>query len=575
MENAAPIARTTMGGFSEMIRPRSLVSRYFFISLIAAVVPLAAVGTLYDKYAQDMLKALTGQRLSAQLTATASRIGAFVDSRIYQLDTLSNYPSIDRTKGEENEIGAILRIEADVPDLYGIWFFDRFGSLARVIAGQAATGAPYGRGEQPALATLPRMKVGVTEIVGPVPPSDGMPGWFLMRQPLRNPLSGEENGAIALHVRLASVTELMGASELGELVQPILMAPGGQVFDTVGRPTRPVGELMSGPEIAPGWRVGLAIQPDALLGPFNKARHWLYMVVFVTVGALVVLFLRLSIKLRQRLRHLVVGADAVSAGRLDYRLPETGNDEINVVSHAFNAMSEKLSQSIARILSVEKMAVLGQFATGVAHEVRNPMAAIKTSVQALARNEPITERKEILIGVSSEIDRLSRVMEDLLDYGRPRSPSPTRVPVRDLFRHIEALITPEIERRELHFATMGDGELVMLADRDHVIQILLNLVVNAMQASCSGGAITLKAHGEGGWARIELMDTGAGIAEADLPQVMEPFFTTRASGTGLGLSICRQLVAVNGGTIDISSRAGEGTSVTLSLPLSPNGDESV
>jgi len=562
-------------GFRQMIRPRSLVSRYFFVSLIAAVVPLAAVGFLYDKYAQDMLKALTGQRLSAQLTATASRIGAFFDSRIYQLDTLSNYPSIDRTRGEENEIGAILRIEADVPDLYGIWFFDRDGALTRVIAGQAASGAPYGRGERPDPSRLPVMKVGATEIVGPVPPSDGMPGWFLMRQPLRNPLSGEASGSIALHVRLASVTELMGASELGDLVQPILMAPGGLVFDTVGRTTRPVGELMSGPEIAPGWRVALAIQPDALLGPFNQARHWLYMLVFASVVALIALFLRLSSKLRQRLRHLVIGADAVSAGMLDYRLPETGDDEINVVSHAFNAMSEKLSQSIDRILNVEKMAVLGQFATGVAHEVRNPMAAIKTSVQALARNEPVAERKEMLLGVSTEIDRLSRVMEDLLDYGRPRSPAPSRVPVRDLFRRIEALITPEIERRELHFATMGDGELVLLADRDHVMQVLLNLIVNAMQACREGDAITLKAHGEDGRALIEVADTGAGIAEADLPRVTEPFFTTRASGTGLGLSICHQLVAVNGGTMDIVSRAGEGTGVTLALPLSPNGDERV
>lgn len=558
-----------------MIRPRSLVSRYFFVSLIAAVVPLAAVGTLYDKYAQDILTSLTGQRLSAQLTATASRIGAFFDSRIYQLDTLSNYPSIDGAKGEGNEIDAILRIEADVPDLYGIWFFDRSGSLARVIAGQAASGTPYGKGAPPDLARLPTTKVGATEIVGPAPPAEGTPGWFLMRQTLRNPLSSEESGSIALHVRLASVTELMGASELGDLVQPILMAPGGMVFDTVGHLTKPLGELMSGPEIAPGWRVALAIQPDALLGPFNQARHWLYMLVFVSVVALVVLFLQLSNKLRQRLRHLVIGADAVSAGLLDYRLPETGRDEINVVSRAFNAMAEKLSQSIERTLSIEKMAVLGEFATGVAHEVRNPMAAIKTSVQALARNEPVPERKEMLLGVSSEIDRLSRVMEDLLDYGRPRSPTPTRVPVRDLFRRIEALITPEIERRELHFATMGDGELVMLTDRDHAMQILLNLIVNAMQATREGGTITLKAHGEKGRALIEVTDTGAGITEADLPHVMDPFFTTRASGTGLGLSICRQLLAVNGGTIDILSRAGEGTSVTLALPLSPNGDERV
>ncbi|MCR6632437.1 MAG: HAMP domain-containing protein [Magnetospirillum sp.] len=142
-----------------------------------------------------------------------------------------------------------------------------------------------------------------------------------------------------------------------------------------------------------------------------------------------------------------MGADAVSAGRLGYRLPETGNDEINVVSRAFNSMSVKLSQLIERTVSIEKMAVLGQFATGVAHEVRNPMATIKTSVQALARSEGDAERKEILDGVSAEIDRLSRVMEDLLEYGRPRPPEIGAVPVRELFRRLEALVTPRFADR--------------------------------------------------------------------------------------------------------------------------------
>ncbi len=555
-----------------MVRTKSLVSRYLLVSLLAAVVPLAVVGHLYDTYARDMLEALTGQRLSAQLAATASRIGAFFDSRIYQLDTLSNYPSIQGESAADNEIAAILRIEADVPDLYGIWFFDRVGGLDRVIAGQAASGAPYWKGAAPDLAELPRARTGATEIVGPVPPKNGAPGWFLMRQTLRDPATGAESGKIALHVRLASVTELMGASELGNLVQPVLLAPGGMVFDTVGRPARPVGDLMSGPEIAPGWRVALAIQPEALLGPFNQARHWLYMLVVGSAAALIVLFLRLSNRLRQRLRHLVVGADAVSAGRLDYRLPERGDDEINVVSRAFNAMSEKLERSIERIVSVEKMAVLGQFATGVAHEVRNPMAAIKTSVQALARNEKVAERKEILTGVSAEIDRLARVMEDLLEYGRPRSPETTRIPIRELFRRVEALVTPEIERRDLHFAVLGEGDLVLLADRDHMMQILLNLIVNAMQACAAGGAVTLKAQAAEGGVLVAVSDTGDGIADGDLPHVMEPFFTTRSFGTGLGLSICRQLVAVNEGTIDIASRPGEGTVVTLLLPRAADGD---
>ncbi|MCR6632438.1 MAG: ATP-binding protein [Magnetospirillum sp.] len=122
---------------------------------------------------------------------------------------------------------------------------------------------------------------------------------------------------------------------------------------------------------------------------------------------------------------------------------------------------------------------------------------------------------------------------------------------------------------------MGDAELVLLADRDHVTQILINLLVNAMQASDEGGAITLVARPEEGQARIDVSDTGNGIEEHDLPRVMEPFFTTRAMGTGLGLSVCRQLVEVNGGSISIASRAGAGTVVSLRLPVIPNGEHRV
>ncbi|MCR6632436.1 MAG: hypothetical protein NVV74_21650 [Magnetospirillum sp.] len=261
-----------------MIRPQSLVSRYFLVSLVAAMVPLAAVGYLYDTYAQDMLRALTGQRLSAQLTATASRLGAFFDSRIYQLDTLSNYPSlasyVDRAEREDSEIAALLRIEADVPDLYGIWFFDRAGRLSRVIAGQAASGAPYWMGEAPDISHLPKARVGSTEILGPVPPRDGAPGWFLMHQVLRDQHSGEENGTIALHVRLASVTELMGAPEIGSLIQPVLITPGGGIFDSVGRfispPRRSDARPRDRPRLAggpghPAGRPAGSVHPGAAL----------------------------------------------------------------------------------------------------------------------------------------------------------------------------------------------------------------------------------------------------------------------------------------------------------------------
>lgn len=549
----------------------SIVRKYFLVSLLGSVLPMIAVAALYDRYASALLEQITGERISAQLAATASRINAFFDVRVYQIETLSNHPAVPQLALQASpiadpELDGLLRLEADVPDLYGILLFAPDGRLTRITAGQAASGTPYWTGEPFSVGGLAIAQAAGVDVVGPVGPREGSSGWFLIRQPLRNLHNGDDAGSIALHVRLASVTELLGDATYAGILQPVLKTPMGY-FDVVGQPLTPTGKIVAGPEVLPGWQPMLVVDPDQLFRPFTTARHGMYFASLTAVLVIVVLFTRFARRLRQRLEPLTRGAAAVSSGQLDHRIATTSDDEIGRVASAFNAMAGKLQALIERTVRVERLAVLGEFATGVAHEIRNPLATIKTTVQALARSEKDGERLALLEDVGAEIDRLNRVMGDLLQFGRPRPPELGPVCARELLTRIATQMTPAAEDAGVALNIQGDAGIVFRADRDQMIQVCMNLVLNAIQATPAGGVVTLRsAPADAGEGLLEVRDTGSGIAADILARITDPFFTTKPKGTGLGLSIARQLAELQGGRLSIASVAGQGTTVQVVIP---------
>jgi two-component system sensor histidine kinase AtoS len=229
-------------------------------------------------------------------------------------------------------------------------------------------------------------------------------------------------------------------------------------------------------------------------------------------------------------------------------------------------MAAKLENFFSRMLSMEKLAMLGEFATSIAHEVRNPLAAIKTTVQALYRRESDPKRLELFRDMEKEIDRVARVVSDLVDFGRPRPPEFGVVSVREVFGRIFTLIESEAEKKGVHVSVQGDSGITLFADRDQVLQILLNLVLNAIQATPADGTVMLRASLENGRPLIEISDTGCGIAPELLARVTDPFFTTKSKGIGLGLNISKQLAELNGGKLEIASIVGRGTTVRIQFP---------
>ncbi|WP_303288539.1 HAMP domain-containing sensor histidine kinase [Marinobacter sp. SS8-8] len=556
------------------MKPRfSLVGRYTFLSLTLMVGSVALLSALYATVSDLLTERLAGERLEAQVAGNVNRLTNFIENRIYQLETLSTHPStplyLSYNDAVPEGVKELVRVEADSPDLYGVLFFDGNEELTDVIPGQAASGSPYWSRENWSLEGLPTVTFGSSEIIGPYLPDGDGPAWLLIRQPLRNSAIQAIEGSIGLHVRLASLTELMRTENLAGVLKSFLRTPAGDLLDATGNLQTTAPEaLRTGPEVLPGWRIDYVVSTSEILSPLRDAQLGLYALASVMVLGTVALFWALARSLRRRVARLTEGAEAFASGDLKFRLqaPRNDKDEIDVLAHAFNAMADRLQEMIQRTVQAENLAVLGEFATGVAHEVRNPLATIKLTVQALEKGETDDQRRDLLISVEDEIDRLNRVVGNLLDYARPVAGAPEQVDIRRVFRHTSVLTTGLAETHEVTVSASGDARQSIYASPDQVIQCLVNLVANAIQACEPGGVVQLRAFRHGDRVTVDINDNGCGMHESVLQRVTEPFFTTRQEGIGLGLSITRQLIELNKGDLLIQSTEGGGTTVSVTLP---------
>ncbi len=259
----------------------------------------------------------------------------------------------------------------------------------------------------------------------------------------------------------------------------------------------------------------------------------------------------------------------IGAGRLS---DETGRYLGSILLFKDLREIRTLRNEIARN---QRLAAVGRLAAGVAHEIRNPLSSIKgfaTYFQERYReNAQDTKVASILI---QEVDRLNRVVSQLLEFSRPIRTLPRTIRLSRLIGDAVKLIEPQAREKTLSVRTdLRAGIEEVRLDPDRMSQVLLNLLLNAVDAMASGGVLTLRAEAAADGRRLEIRvsDTGCGIRPEDLPKVFEPYFTTKPSGTGLGLAIAHNIVEAMGGEISVASRPGSGTTFTLRLPLVKTG----
>ncbi|MGH7304000.1 MAG: two-component system sensor histidine kinase NtrB [Candidatus Rokuibacteriota bacterium] len=225
----------------------------------------------------------------------------------------------------------------------------------------------------------------------------------------------------------------------------------------------------------------------------------------------------------------------------------------------------------ARLREAERLATAGELAAGMAHEIRNPLAAILNATALLTDETGLTteERASTLAALRAEARRLNRILSDFLQFARPQEARRAPGDIREVVQHVSSLIREDRSRApRVDVRVAVDPAVPRFAfDRDQVIQVLWNVALNAVESMNGRGRLSLEVHRRNGDVALSVSDTGAGIAAENLPRVFEPFYTGKPNGSGLGLTIAERIVGAHGGRIEIDSELGRGTRVTLLFPL--------
>lgn len=221
-----------------------------------------------------------------------------------------------------------------------------------------------------------------------------------------------------------------------------------------------------------------------------------------------------------------------------------------------------------------KLASLGTLASGVAHEIRNPLTAIKARLFALERKiDPDSEARPQIKEIRNEIDRLERIVKEFLLFARPPNPEPTVFEVGPVVDQVVSLLEMELlQRGRIRLKAASATGLSANADPEQLKQVLINLIQNAAAASEPDQEVSLEARalpasgGRAAQVAIDVVDRGCGVPPAIAPKLFDPFFTTKPKGSGLGLSIAKRIAKANGGDLVFVSKPGQGSAFTILLP---------
>jgi hypothetical protein len=335
----------------------------------------------------------------------------------------------------------------------------------------------------------------------------------------------------------------------------------------------------------------LGVSLNELRQQVAALRRSAFVATLISLGVVVLgVWLALTLLVDQPLQRLVTVMGRAERGDLSVRAAVSNSDELGQLARHFNDMIAKLHAAQGeleryhqeQLARADRLATIGEMAAAMAHEIRNPLTGISGVLSVLSRDfSPDDSRREIVSQTRLLIERLNNTVEDVLHYSRPSSPQLQAVKLDDIIDRSLSLAEGEAKKAGIQIVKQpatganGSSSVTVSADPHQIQQVVLNLILNAIQASTAGGQIAVRtrvAADNGGLtgAVIEIEDHGRGMTPEEAAQAFQPFFSTKAHGTGLGLSIARQIVEQHHGRISVRSTPGLGTCVQVELPLSPD-----
>jgi len=431
---------------------------------------------------------------------------------------------------------------------------------------------------------------------------------YQIRSTVREPVLDEPNG----RVRNVLVVDSSG-NVLDSLSKDY--APGKNADDspsyyhTISEvalpPLRSAVELPDEGQQLPGWLTALRTQsgePGAFYFPVGTQQGRLYIIVVLgsartlqsilerqaSRSAQYTLLLLLATTLvtglfvwrfTRPVKRLSVAAQRVATGDFDVRVPTDRNDEMGALAVAFNDMTAKLGslrELETKLHQVEKAAVVGRLAAAIAHEIRNPLNYINLTLDHLrssfAPEDPAKREtfERLANQLKSEVQRINRHITDFLKYSRPSALELEALDLRVQAEDALRVIAGQAAERGVDTVLEADAKLpLVVADKDSLRSVFTNLLINSLEAiDGGGGTVGIKLMSEtSDSARVEIRDTGRGIATDDIAKIFEPYFSTKETGTGLGLAIVKKAIDDHGGSISVSSKLGSGTTFVIVLPV--------
>lgn len=307
--------------------------------------------------------------------------------------------------------------------------------------------------------------------------------------------------------------------------------------------------------------------------------HWVLIAVVAFAIMLCFVLLSMLLVLVQRpLEELMATIARIRRDDLTARVEfAKRDDDIGQLGQQFNEMVEQLAQNREEIEDLHKremaraehLATLGELAAGLAHEIRNPLAGIAGVVEVMSKELPAASPSRAVVGdVQKEVLHIQAILNDLLSYARPRPPDFHPSDLGTTIEQAVLLARQQVLTKPIQISFKAKGSLPPVDhDASLIQQVVLNLLLNAIQAISKEGSIDVLLQLEQDFAVIQVNDTGRGIAPEALPKIFKPFFTTRSEGTGLGLSLANDIVQAHGGRIEITSVLQKGTQFKVWLPI--------
>ncbi len=300
-----------------------------------------------------------------------------------------------------------------------------------------------------------------------------------------------------------------------------------------------------------------------------ESRLLIFMMLLITLLVTMIFGIGVITRLINPIVNLKREVDSVTEKGLSHRVQNTSSrDEIEDLALSFNRMISDLEQSVNEQLRLSRLAATGELAATLAHEIRNPLNSIQGAASYIRKNFRGALLTEFIKIINDEVSRINKLTTNLLNFAKPISPNLSPSNINTVVKSTVELVKGEFEDKGISLKANLDETLPeVLIDVNQIKQVIINLMLNALDATDKGGSVSIVTSSSNGNIILSVIDSGRGIKKEDMKNIFNPFFTTKASGTGLGLAIADRIAKEHGGEITVESSEKQGSRFSLLLPL--------